>query len=257
MTDDINEPEPEEQEPIEAEIVPNEQKEQPVSTRMPSVLSTLPPELLEELNTRLSSGEKVKAVREDMIKKYPAVEPLKVGYQTWLNHFKKLHGGKPKEVEDGTVAKKEMVSSLPTSEEIQKAVSKVIDPSIALEDKQAILAALYAKEMQRLELLEAKQKNYIDKDIELLMLGYVKEVRALLETVSKLQEVLHKDLAQQFRGEIDELIRVILSTVYAAYKLTHEDSDPTNRFDSFRISLEGHLTKTLAAYKSTSQQKPA
>jgi hypothetical protein len=258
MTDDINEPEPtpEEQEPIEAEVVPNEPKEQPekVSTRQPSILSTLPPELLEEVDTRLKSGEKVKVVREDMIKKYPAVEQLKVGYLTWLNRFKKLNGGAPKEVESGVAAKKEMVSALPTANDLQNVVSKVIDPEISIENKKEALAALFNKATERLKILENRQRNYIDPDIESLIGSYMREQRALLETVTKLQEVLQRDVLAQMRGELDEYTRVILTTVYAAYKLSHSDTDPSSKFDFFRITLEVHLAQTLKAYKTNSSK---
>jgi len=255
MTDEI--PNPENQ-PIEAEIVPpptEEQKEPSnVPSRQPSVLSTLPPEIVEEIDTRLKSGESIKFIREDMIQKYPTVERLKVGYLTWRKRATKLNGGSQKEIKEGTVVKKEMVAALPTAEDIQTAVSKVIDINTSLEDKQAILNALYAKEMQRLTILESKQQNFINPDLEVLILGYVKEIRALLETVSKLQEVLQKDTLSSFKGELDELIRTILTTVYAAYRLNHADSDPASKFDGFRTTLESHLAKTLQQYK---QQNPS
>jgi hypothetical protein len=255
MTDETPQPE----KPIDAEVVPtspepafvsNTADATTVPNKMPSKLSLLPPEIIEEMDSRLKSNESVKGVREDMIKKYPNVEGLKVGYLTWMKRARKLNGGSQKEIKEGVVVKKEMVAALPTAEDIQAAVSTVLNPSVDLKDKEAVLTALYAKEMQRLAILEAKQKTFIDPNIEMLMLGYVKEVRALLETVTKLQEVLQKDLTTQFRGEIDELIRVILSTVYAAYKSVHKDEDPLSQFDAFRVGLEGHLTKTLAAYKS-------
>lgn len=250
MTDEIP-TNPEEPKPIEAEVVPNAPREQ---NRMPSVLSTLPPEILEELDTRLQSGESIKFVREDMIQKYPSVEGLKVGYLTWRKRATKLNGGTQTEIKEGTVIKKEMVSALPSAEDLQNVVSQVINPDISIENKKEALAALFNKATERLKILEARQKNYIDSEIEALMLTYMKEQRALLETVTKLQEVLQKDVLGQMRGELDEYTRVILTTVYASYKLNHIDSDPTSKFDGFRATLEQHLAQTLKAYKTTSQK---
>jgi len=249
MTDENQKPE----EPIEAEVVPTPVPPKHLSMKV-GRLDLLPPELKEEMDTRILSGEALTTLREDMIKKYPSVEELKVSYLTWAKRARKLKGGTQKELKDGTVVKKEMVAALPTAEDIQKTVSKVIDPAVSLEDKQAVLAALYAKEMQRLTILESKQQSFINPDLEMLMLGYVKEIRALLETVSKLQETLQKDTLSAFKGELDELIRTILTTVYASYRLEHPDVDPTSKFDGFRATLESHLSKTLQQYK---QQKPA
>jgi hypothetical protein len=247
MTDEINP----KQEPIEAEVVPT--PEHPTSNRMPSKLSTLPPEIIEEMDTRLKSNETVKFVREDMIKKYPTVEGLKVGYLTWMKRARKLNGGSQKEIKEGVVVKKEMVAALPSAEDLQKAVSTVLDPSISLEHKQEALSSLFNKATQRLAVLEARQKNFLDPEIEALMIAYMKEQKSLIEKVTELQEVLQRDTLSQFRTELDELIRTILTTVYSCYKLNHADADPTSKFDGFKADLESHLAKTLQNYK---QQKP-
>ena len=104
-----------------------------------------------------------------MIHKYPSVADLKASYPTWQKHVRVIKGTTP-ELRESLTVKKELASALPTSAVLQKAVSTIIDPSTALEDKQAVLASLYTKEMQRLEVLEARQKNYIDPDIEALMI---------------------------------------------------------------------------------------
>jgi hypothetical protein len=191
-----------------------------------------------------------------MIKKYPTLEALKVGYLTWRKRAKKLNGGTQTELKDGTVAKKDMVAALPSAEDLQKVVSKVLDPAISLDHKQEALASLFSKATQRLAILEARQKNWLDPDIEALMLAYMKEQKSLIEKVTELQEVLNRDILSGFKNELDELIRTVLSTVYASYKSVHPDSSPQSAFDAFRINLEGHLAKTLQSYK-TNTQKPA
>lgn len=249
-----NQPDP--QLPIDAEVVPNEPKLSLGKMKMTSILSSLPPEILEEIDTRLQGDETVKGIREDMIKKYPTLEALKVGYLTWMKRARKLNGGSQKEIKEGVVVKKEMVAALPSAKDLQKAVSTVLDPSISLDNKKEALSSLFNKATTRLAVLERRQQNFLDPEIEALMITYMKEQRALLETVTKLQEVLQKDVLGQMRGELDEYTRVLLTTVYSSYKLAHSDTDATSKFDFFRITLEQHLAQTLAAYKSTSQ-KPA
>jgi hypothetical protein len=250
MTEETPQPE----KPIEAEVVPTT----PEAPKHPSVkvsrLDALPPEIKEEMDTRILSGESVQFIREDMGKKYPGVEELKVGYLTWAKRARKLKGGSQKELKDGTVVKKEMVAALPSAEDLQKAVSTVIDPQISIENKKEALAALFNKATQRLAILEARQKNYIDSEIEALMVTYMKEQRALLETVTKLQEVLQRDILGQMRSELDEYTRVILTTVYQSHNLTYTEKE--SKFDLFRITLEQHLAQTLKSYKATNQ-KPA
>jgi hypothetical protein len=249
MTDEIPNPE----QPIEAEVVPTTPEASPTANipgKVPSVLSTLPPEIIEEMDSRLKGTDNIKFVREDMIKKYPGVEGLKVGYLTWRKRAKKLNGGIQKELKDGTVVKKEMVAALPSSEELAKAVSTVLDLSTPLENKQEALAALFNKATQRLAILEQKQQQFLNPELEALMVTYMREQRALLETVTKLQEVLQRDTLSQFRTELDELIRTILTTVYAAYRLNHVDADPTSKFDAFKADLESHLSKTLQNYST-------
>lgn len=253
MTDET--PNPNNQ-PVDAEVIPSPKPPAiaPPKRGAPSVLSTLPPEIIEEIDTRLKSDESVPFIREDMIKKYPAMTGLKVGYLAWAKRARKLKGGSQKEIKEGVVVKKEMVAALPSADDLQKAVSTVINPEISLDNKKEALAALFAKATQRLALLEKRQQNWLDPEIEALMITYLREQRALLETVTKLQEVLQKDVLGQMRGELDEYTRVILTTVFASYKMAHNDSDATSKFDFFRITLEQHLAQTLKAYKSASQK---
>jgi len=222
------------------DVVPNEEENKVLVSR----LSSLPPEILQELDTRIANGEAVATIRDQMIAKYPDVEELKVSYPTWRKRALKLR--------NGSLVKREIVEAVPTAEAIKTAVSTVIDPTTSLEDKKAVLEALYTKQMQRLAILESKQQNFLSPDLEALIIGYMKETRATLETVAKLQEVLQKDVLSQFRGELDEYTRVILSTVYQSYKMTHTEKD--SKFDAFRGTLEDHLSKTLQAYNT--HQKP-
>jgi hypothetical protein len=259
MTDETpNQPE---QEHIETEIVPEASKEQPSpivnASGKVSVLNTLPPEIIEEMDTRLKGDETIKAIRLDMIQKYPSVEGLKVSYITWMKRAKKLNGGSQTDRKDGTIVKKEMVAALPSAEDLQKAVSTVLDLNLSVDKKSEALAALFNKTTQRLAVLESKQQAYLNPDYEILIIQYIKESRALLETVAKLQDTLNKNILDSFRGELDELIRTILTTVYSSYKLNHDDSDPLSKFDGFRSTLESHLSKTLSAYKTTTSQKPS
>jgi hypothetical protein len=244
MTDETPQP----NQPIDAEIVPK-------THLMVSKLSTLPPEIIEEMDTRLMGKESVKFVREDMIQKYPTLEALKASYLTWMKRARKLNGGSQKEIKEGVVAKKEMVAALPSSEQLKEAVSKVLDPQISLDKKQEALSSLFDKATQRLAILEASQQHFMDPNFEALILAYMKEQKSLIEKVTELQEVLQRDTLSQFRSELDELIRVILTTVYAAYKLNHADIDPTSKFDGFKADLESHLSKTLQNYKQQNQPK--
>jgi hypothetical protein len=247
MTDENKLPE----QPIEAEVVPTTPEVPKHRSVQVGKLDSLPPELKEEMDTRILSGEAVSFVREDMIKKYPNVEGLKIGYWSWNQYSNRLKGGTQKELKDGTVIKKEMVAALPTAEDLQKAVSVVVNPSTTLENKQEALASLFTKATQRLALLESKQQNFINPDIEALMIAYIKESRALLETVTTLQDTLNKNVIDSFKKELDEYTRVILTTVYASYRLSHPDKEPTSKFDEFRITLENHLSKTLQSYNTT------
>jgi hypothetical protein len=255
-------PNPEENKPIEAEIIPDPKLEQPafvsnaVPGNMPSLLSTLPQEIIEEMDTRLKGDEPIKFVREDMIKKYPTLEGLKVTYAVWYKRAKKLNGGTQKELKEGGLVKKDMVAALPSAEDLTKAVSSVLDLNLSVDRKQEALSSLFNKATQRLAFLESKNQAYINPDYEILIIQYIKESRALLETVAKLQDTLNKNILDSFKGELDELIRVILTTVYASYRLEHLDSDPLSKFDAFKSTLETHLAQTLKAYKTTTQ-KPA
>lgn len=243
----------EQNKPIDAEIVPNtpppfaesEKKEDQPKTK----LDSLPPEILAEVDKRILAGEALDPLRKELIAKYPNVSELKVNYPSWRKRALKLRGPSHKDSKEGEkLVKKEIGEALPTTQDIQTAVTKVIDPSVALQDKQAILGALYAKQMQRLTILEGKQQNYLNEDYEALIVAYSREIRATLETVDKLQDTLNNDITTQFRRDLIEYTRVLLNNVYNAYKLVHPTTDPNSKFDAFRIELETLQQDTVSNY---------
>jgi hypothetical protein len=236
------------EQPIEPEKVPSfAESAEPKRTQIKDKFLRIPPEIVEEMKERFGKNEPVKAVMLDMQKKYPNVEELKATYASWQKWARNLKGITP-EVKEGIVVKKELVSSLPSAEDLQNVVKTVINPQISLDRKQEALASLFDKATARLAILEARQRNFIDPDIEALMIAYMKEQKSLIEKVTELQEVLNKDVIGQFRSELNEYTRVILTTVYASYRLEHPDADPTSKFDGFKATLEQHLTQTLQAY---------
>jgi hypothetical protein len=247
MTDEIP------QEPIDTEIVPTEQ---PTPNKMPSVLSTLPPEIIEEMDTRLMGGEKVTIVREDMIKKYPAIEGLKASYLTWSKRARKLKS--ESSVNKDIAAKKELGSVLPTTEELEMAVKAAIDPTLSLDNKKAAMEALFKESLEQYKVLREKQKNYLNPEYQALMIATMKFSSEMIEKATKYREVLNKDLEADTLKRTDEMIRNMFQLSYQAYSLTHP-MDPnhpeSNKFDSFRITLEELVATFLKNY--TSLQKPA
>ncbi len=243
------------QQPIEAEIVDISSKEVvgPHRGRI-GKFDTLSPEILKEVDNLLLGDETIKKVREEMIQKYPEIEALKVSYASWQRHSLQLRGI-TKEVKEKRIAKKEIAEALPTTDDLQKAVSTVLNVNLSLENKKAALDALFAKIIERMAVVEKAQLNYLNPDLEIISVQYMKLYKDLLETVNKLQDTFNRDIEADVIKQLDEFIRIILTTVYQSYEQTHQKDDISNKFDFFRTTLERLLTSTLQSYKIGNTQK--
>jgi hypothetical protein len=135
--------------------------------------------------------------------------------------------------------------------EIRDVIDKITDPDVPLQDKRNALTALYSSCEARSKLLQERQTNFIDPQLEALILANTKEQHNILKTVATLNDQLTKESDKDWLGEAVVLTQVILSSVYNSYRLTHPDQ---SNFSMFSSTLSENIQAVLKNYKSEKEK---
>jgi hypothetical protein len=143
------------------------------------------------------------------------------------------------------------IESAAPPKEILNVIDKITDESIGLQDKRAALVALFNACQTRIEILIARQANFVDPAIEGLIAVNVKEQHALIKTISTLQDQLSKDADKDWLNESIQLVQVILSAVYNSYRLVHTDQ---SNFSMFSSTLGENIQSLLKNYKQEKEK---
>ena len=143
------------------------------------------------------------------------------------------------------------LESVAPPREMLNVIDKITDESVKLQDKRAALVSLFNACQARIEILIARQTNFVDPAIEALIATNVKEQHALIKTISTLQDQLSKDADKDWLAESVQLVQVILASVYNSYRLTHPDQ---SNFSMFSSTLAENLQAVLKNYKSEKEK---
>lgn len=213
-------------------------------------LDFLPEEMREELDKLVTKGASPAFARRMMTERFEKKSSLvKASVSSYKRYFHQNRERLAKESE----LKKELVEA--NREQIQAAGSTLqtlVDPNQPLENKKQALAYLFSKCAERLKLLEARQRLYIDPQLESVILNNIKEQRVILEKLVVLQAELNKDQSSALFDELKTYTQVVLSIVYHAYRLTHGGAD--SKMMEFELNLTNLLPKALKSYEETKKQ---
>src|SRR6185437_2900118 len=137
-----------------------------------------------------------------------------------------------------------------TSPELLNVIENFTDDSISLTDKKAALISLYndcAATSKRLELL---QNNFVDPQIQTVILNNRKQMVTIIEKIAVLKNQLDQDSDKNWRGEVEYIIQVCLSAVVNSYKVVHQDQ---TLYSKFMADLLARLTELMKTYRTTKE----
>jgi hypothetical protein len=230
-----------EQQPTEEpkkELTVNEKK---VQHR--GVLEKLPDAIRKELDD-LIRYKNPSAARKIIIDKYGKVQPLLAGVtKVTFYEYAKRHNIKGVDSE----LKGEIVS---TSPQLLDAIDKIADANVSLDDKKAALTALYHDCAATSRRLEATQINYLDPQIQMVILQNRKQMCTIVEKLSVLNDQLSKDSDKNWLEEAEYIVQVCTSAVVNSYKITHKDQ---SNFANFMTDYRTRLVDLMKSYRATKE----
>ncbi len=233
MNDETQEPTPEQPAP--------EKKIDRVTNRM--FLEKLPKEVRDDMDTHMRI-QNPSATKKYMAEKYGEQFPplLTLTKQAFYNYEKKFN------IKKIDLALQTEVSN--TSPELLNVINNFSDNNIPLDDKKAALVSLYndcRATSQRLELL---QNNFVDPQIQTVILNNRKQMVTIIEKIAVLKTQLDNDSDKNLRGEFEYIIQVCLSAVVNSYKVVHADQ---SLYFKYMADLQARLTDLLKSYRSTKE----
>jgi hypothetical protein len=225
------------------EVIP-ETSVKPKKHNLPGkgLLRSLPVEVREDMEKFMREKNSNAAVKY-MVDKYGEQFPmLKELSPASFYQYYKQHNVK------NSKALAMQLESVAPPREMLNVIDKITDESVRLQDKRAALIALFNACQTRIEILIARQTNFVDPAIEGLIAINVKEQHSLIKTIATLQDQLSKDADKDWLAEARSLVQVILAAVYNAYRLTHSDQ---SHFSEFAGKVDVSITESLKTYPTS------
>lgn len=237
----------EEQKPVEEpkkELTVQEKKQQ-----HRGALEKLPIEIRRELDEQIKLTNPSTA-KKFMVNKYGKDYPILASVTTpsWYEYAKRHNiKGINKEL------KTEIVGTTP---ELLNAIDKLSDQNASITDKKAALTKLYHDCEETSKRLEATQVNFMDPQIQAVILANRKQMCTIVEKLAVINDQLSKDSDKNWLEEAEMLIQVCTSAVVNSYKITHQDQALFSKFmTDYRTRLVD-LMKSYRATKETLKKEP-
>lgn len=233
-----------EQQPISepaAEVVP----EKPKKKGRKGSLENLPADVKADMENFMRSktiNATPKYMREKYGEKFPALVDVTTGsyYLYYKRHNVEI-------IQEIALQK----ASIATPPELLTLIEKTTDESASLTDKRAAFIALYNDCAATSKMLDQKQTNFVDPQIQQVILNNRKQMCVIIEKLSVLNDQLTKESDIDWLNEAEILMQIFYGAVVNCYKLTHEDQ---SKFSSFMSTLTDHLTTLFTSYKATKEK---
>lgn len=246
MNDENQQPVPEQpsEQPVVEKLTTNEKK---VHHR--GVLDKLPPDVRTELDMYIRA-KNPSAARKYIIEKYSKQFPLLAGItKVAFYAYAKKHNLKGID----TALQAEISSTPP---ELLNVIKNFSDNNVSIDDKKAALTALYNDCAATSKKLELTQVNFLDPQIQMVILQNRKQMCTIIEKLSVLNEQLSKDSDKNWLDEAQYIIQVCTSAVVNSYKITHSDQALFSKFMADYLSRLNDLMKAYRQTKETLQKDP-
>jgi hypothetical protein len=235
--------------PEQQPVVPVQEPTPPVvevaaCVKRRGILEDLPKEVKEDMEAYIRSKNPhaaIKYMRNKYGERFPELHGIS---KTAIGAYAKRHN---------VVLGKEIAlqkDSAVIPPETLDVINKITDPSVSLQDKRAALTALYNACETRNRMLMERQINFIDPQLEALILANRKEQRVIIEKIAVLNDQLTKEADKDFIGEMSNLVQVLISSVITSYKLTHQDQV---NYSMFMSTLTENFTTLLKSYTATKE----
>jgi len=232
------------------EIQPQPTPEQPIQPKINKkvqnrrVLEKLPAEIRGEMDDYIRAqnpGAARKYMQEKYGEQFPALKDL--GRAAFYLYAKKYNVKLMKEI-----ALQTEVANTPP--ELLRVIENIADTSISIDDKKAALTSLYNDCAATSKKLEATQTNFLDPQIQMVILQNRKQMCTIIEKLSVLSEQLSKDSDKNWLAEAEEIMQVFISAVVNSYKIVHQDQ---SLFSKFMADYLDRITGLMAAYRATKE----
>jgi hypothetical protein len=207
-------------------------------------LERLPKEVRDDMDTHMRA-KNPSATRKYMIEKYSVQFPQIAGLTkvAFYNYEKKF---KIKEIDQALQAQ-----VMNTPPELLNVIEKMTDQNVSLTDKKAALVSLYNDCAATSRRLEIAQQNFLDPQMQMVILQNRKQMVTIIEKIAVLKTQLDQDSDKNWRGEVEYIIQVCLSAVVNSYKVVHLDQA---LYSKFMADLLARLTDLMKTYRSTKEE---
>lgn len=129
-------------------------------------------------------------------------------------------------------------------------IEKMTDNTVSLDDKKAALISLYNDCAATSKRLELAQQNFVDPQMQMVILQNRKQMVTIIEKIAVLKTQLDQDSDKNWRGEVEYIIQVCVSAVVNSYKVTHQDQA---LYSKFMADLLARLTELMKSYRITKE----
>lgn len=200
--------------------------------------SLLPADVINELNANIEAGYSINHIKTLMETKFKDIKwPSYVTFQKYIDNYR------------FSKFNKESIDAIKTdTEELEKELIKFSSPDLSFDDKKKLLELLIRKSVVRIQTIERWQIASLSPQLEGVLIRYLSEIRALIETLAKLNNELQPDQSVII-NIIDSKVQPILQAFHRVLSIIAPD-----KIEEAKLLLKEEIRKLIPTLTIKSEQ---
>ena len=203
-------------------------------------LMDMPNYVLDDINKIIDDGWKSPRIWNMLKAKY-GNELKKIPCRVTIDRYIRWYEGQKAGVPDAELG------LIQDTKAIQEGLATVLDPNTPVMDKKAVLEALVRKCGDRITTLEKWQRTTISPQFENCLVRYFAEIRALVETLAKLNNELAPD-----QSMVVNIVDSQIPPIFQAFYNVLKDVCP-EKLEYIKMRVKEELRRTLTGGQRNGQ----
>jgi hypothetical protein len=214
-------------------------------------LENLPESIRRDLDELIWRGHGERAIKKALLQNHGTASPLlgaSVGtYRTYIQ----LH--KPQIQKRQQITRLMAAANVEGLKEVEMVKDLILNPEKmgTPQERSKIFNGLLNRIEGRIKILEAAQDSTDpDPHTEQVIAGYLKEEKAILETLAKLAPQFENDYQKEFLIEIEYYTQVFINVAFNSYRIVNGDTN----YALFAQTFKERLTEAVKNYRASKHQ---
>ena len=214
-------------------------------------LEHLPAHIRQELDELICCGCGERTIKKTLLERHGAICPILHAALGTYRAYIRLY--KPQILKRQRINQLMMTDQAENMQDVKMVMDSVLNPESAgtPQDRSKAFRGLLSRIEGRIKILEEAQDSDVpDPRTESVIAAYMKEEKAILETLTKMAPQFEKDKQKEFLDEINYYTQVFINVVINSYRIVNGNTN----LSLFAQTFQERLEDAVRNYRVSKQQ---